>query len=52
MFRIHMKYAETYEYAEIPNVEVYKSRSEGCNNKYWLSVVKEEDKSGCINNQS
>lgn len=42
-----------YEYAEIPDIEVYiKADPKDAIYEYWLPVVKKEDNSGCINNQS
>lgn len=42
-----------YEYAEIPDIEVYiKADPSDAVYEYWLPVVKKEDNNGCINNQS
>lgn len=43
--------ASGYEYAEIPDIEVYiKADPEDAVYEYWLPVVKKEDNNGCINN--
>lgn len=45
--------ASGYEYAEIPDIEVYmKADPKDAIYEYWLPVVRKEDNSGCINNQS
>ncbi len=42
-----------YEYAEIPDIEVYiKADPKDAIYEYWLPVVKKEDNSGYINNRS
>lgn len=43
--------ASGYEYAEIPDIEVYiKADPKDAIYEYWLPVVKKEDNSGSINN--
>ena len=40
-----------YEYAEIPDIEVYiKADPKDTIYEYWLPVVKKEENSGSINN--
>ena len=40
-----------YEYAEIPDIEVYiKADPKDAIYEYWLPVVKKEENSGSINN--
>ena len=45
--------ASGYDYAEIPDIEVYiQADPNDAIYEYWLPVVKKEDKNGCIDNQS